>query len=122
MAACPATPPAPVCRRSRPALHPRARRGGVGRRLVAAVGPAMLTVREGNGEAQAFYARAGFAVVTRWRGYYAGGEAALVLRRGQALAPEGIDTDQDRCDNVNSANGVHSVQSGGWHDHCRRGA
>ena len=64
------------------AVHPRARRGGVGRRLAAAVGPAMLAVREGNGGAQAFYARAGFAVVTRWRGYYAGGEAALVLRRG----------------------------------------
>lgn len=64
------------------AVHPRARRCGIGRRLVGAVGPAMLAVREGNGEAQVFYARAGFVVVTRWRGYYAGGEAALVLRRG----------------------------------------
>ena len=64
------------------AVHPRARRGGVGRRLAAAVGPAMLAVREGNGEAQAFYAR----------GVRGGDALARLLRRrrGRARAAAGV--------------------------------
>ncbi len=46
-----------------------------------------LEVRAGNRAAQALYAREGFAVVGRRRGYYADGEDAVLLRRSLS-APE----------------------------------
>ncbi len=69
------------------AVVPGARRGGVGRALLAALlaEPALrvvhLEVRAGNRAARALYARAGFAEVGRRPGYYPDGEDALLLCR-----------------------------------------
>jgi ribosomal-protein-alanine N-acetyltransferase len=40
----------------------------------------VLEVAEGNQAGRRLYGRAGFAVVGRRRGYYGGGEDALVMR------------------------------------------
>jgi ribosomal-protein-alanine N-acetyltransferase len=48
------------------------------------VGRIFLEVEEGNRPALRLYARAGFTEVGRRPGYYAGGAAALVLRRDLA--------------------------------------
>jgi ribosomal-protein-alanine N-acetyltransferase len=70
------------------AVHPSARRRGVGRALVQAAirtaGPAaalFLEVAEHNRPARLLYAGAGFRPVGRRRAYYADGSDALVLRR-----------------------------------------
>ncbi len=47
--------------------------------------PCHLEVAAGNAAALAFYARHGFAEVGRRRGYYRGGEAAVLMRRGEEL-------------------------------------
>jgi ribosomal-protein-alanine N-acetyltransferase len=66
------------------------RRAGVASALLAALDDAatragaermLLEVAESNTDARAFYAAHGFAEISRRRGYYAGGSAALVLRR-----------------------------------------
>jgi ribosomal-protein-alanine N-acetyltransferase len=72
------------------AVAPEARRGGVGRRLVAGalellggggIRSAFLEVRESNGAARRLYGSLGFAEVGRRRGYYqAPREDALILR------------------------------------------
>lgn len=74
------------------AVRPEARRRGLGRRLVRAVGRAArragaatlyLEVRESNEAARALYRELGFRNVARRRGYYRSPpEDALVLRRG----------------------------------------
>lgn len=78
------------------AVHPAARRRGLGARLVngamalaaeAGAAAMLLEVAEDNLAAAALYARAGFAAVGRRPRYYPGGVAALVLRA--ALRPCG---------------------------------
>lgn len=71
------------------AVTPEARGAGLGGRLLrAAMAEAgdrgamtmVLEVAEGNEAGRRLYGRAGFAVVGRRRGYYGGGEDALVMR------------------------------------------
>lgn len=78
------------------AVLPEARRRGVGGALLASVAAGaaargaralFLEVAVGNAPARALYAAAGFVAVGRRRGYYPGGEDALVLR--QALPGPG---------------------------------
>ena len=75
-----------------------ARRAGVGRRLLAAaMGEAarrgaasmFLEVGERNGAALGLYAGAGFVAVGRRERYYAGGEAAVVMRARLAFPADG---------------------------------
>jgi len=72
------------------AVHPGARRRGVGRRLVehvlaeaARVGvrAVLLEVRSGNAGARRLYGRVGFRQIGLRRGYYGPGQDALVLQR-----------------------------------------
>lgn len=74
------------------AVHPRARRQGIGRGLLGALlaetgrrgaTRVFLEVAEGNAPARALYAVLGFAPVGRRRGYYAAGDDGLVLCRFQ---------------------------------------
>ena len=78
------------------AVAPQARRRGLARRLLAAVmaeaadrgaRSMALEVAAGNEAGRALYEAAGFEPVGRRRGYYPGGEDALVLRA--ALTPCG---------------------------------
>ena len=75
-------------------VAPELRRRGVGRTLLeAALGaPAaravFLEVRPSNVSARAFYGALGFAEVGVRRAYYADGENALLLSRGEGAAPE----------------------------------
>lgn len=73
------------------AVAPRARRQGLGRRLVdhlvaearaRGVVQVFLEVREGNEAARALYEAVGFAVCGRRRRYYADGEDAVLYRLG----------------------------------------
>ncbi|MCB9760457.1 MAG: ribosomal protein S18-alanine N-acetyltransferase [Alphaproteobacteria bacterium] len=69
------------------AVHPEARRQGLGRLLLEALvaacggGEALLELREGNGPARGLYRAAGFAEVGRRPGYYPDGEAAILMTR-----------------------------------------
>lgn len=78
------------------AVHPQARRRGLGRGLLAAAmtlaagagaTAMLLEAAEDNAAAAALYAGAGFVPVGRRPRYYPTGEAALVLRA--ALKPSG---------------------------------
>ena len=83
------------------AVHPSARRQGLGRdlldRSLAEAGgrgaaAMFLEVAESNAAARALYAAAGFAPVGRRQGYYASGADALILRRllVAGVAPDGL--------------------------------
>ena len=69
------------------AVHPDARRRGLGRALLRALlgacggGPAFLEVRASNAAALALYAREGFAQSGLRRAYYADGEDAVLMTR-----------------------------------------
>ncbi len=76
------------------AVHPEARRGGLGRSLVGAAlaeagrrGAAamFLEVTESNVAARALYAAAGFSPVGRRQDYYASGSDALILQHSLKL-------------------------------------
>jgi ribosomal-protein-alanine N-acetyltransferase len=73
-----------------------ARRTGVARALLAAVGEhaavggaerLLLEVRDDNVAARAFYERAGFTEIARRAGYYRDGTDAVVLERSVRMAP-----------------------------------
>lgn len=69
------------------AVHPEARRQGIGVALLRALiaecgeGPTFLEVRASNAPAIALYEREGFQRVGVRRGYYADGEDALLMSR-----------------------------------------
>jgi ribosomal-protein-alanine N-acetyltransferase len=69
------------------AVHPRRRRHGLARSLLALVcaqadeDRMMLEVAAGNAPARAFYAAEGFTEVGRRRGYYRDGSDAVVMER-----------------------------------------
>lgn len=69
------------------AVHPDARRRGLGQALLRALlgicggGPAFLEVRATNAPALALYAREGFVQTGLRRAYYADGEDAVLMTR-----------------------------------------
>lgn len=66
------------------AVHPRHRRRGLARELLAAAGDGrrmLLEVSADNTDAVAFYAAAGFVEIGRRRRYYRDGSDALVMQR-----------------------------------------
>lgn len=80
------------------AVSPRARRRGVGARLLDAVlaqqggervRVAHLEVRESAAAARALYARRGFVAIGRRRRYYANGEDAITMRLDLDAVPPG---------------------------------
>jgi ribosomal-protein-alanine N-acetyltransferase len=82
---------ADIAELQRIAVLPDARRHGHARTLLEEVAARaregradrlMLEVREGNDEAQAFYAATGFVEVDRRARYYRDGATAIVMRRG----------------------------------------
>lgn len=80
------------------AVRPQARRAGLGGRLVGqgavaaarrGAGRLFLEVAEDNAAARALYDRAGFRLIGRRKGYYAGGNTdALVLGLDLAVDPD----------------------------------
>ncbi|TDU90976.1 ribosomal-protein-alanine N-acetyltransferase [Kribbella voronezhensis] len=68
------------------AVAPAARRTGIGRQLMSAVvqrcagRTILLEVAESNESAAALYRGFGFTEISRRRGYYAGGEDAVIMR------------------------------------------
>lgn len=89
------------------AVHPHARRQGIGRRLLASAlteaarrgaQAVFLEVASGNAAARALYAASDFTVVGHRRGYYASGDDALLLARykiNQYLNECGPDRSED---------------------------
>jgi ribosomal protein S18 acetylase RimI-like enzyme len=69
------------------AVLPDHRHRGIGRALLDACEAALatpairLSVRASNQSARVLYEHAGYRLVDRWRGYYAGGEDALVFEK-----------------------------------------
>jgi [ribosomal protein S18]-alanine N-acetyltransferase len=68
------------------AVTPAERRTGIGRQLMTAAldrcagRTVLLEVAEGNESARLLYEGCGFAEISRRRGYYAGGEDAVIMR------------------------------------------
>jgi ribosomal-protein-alanine N-acetyltransferase len=69
------------------AVHPSHRRRGLGRRLLRTCEQAMamprvkLTLRASNKPAYDLYRQEGYEQLQYWRGYYAGGEDAIVMEK-----------------------------------------
>jgi ribosomal-protein-alanine N-acetyltransferase len=71
-------------------VHPQYQHRGIGRALLTACEAALpqpvikLTVRESNQHAIALYQQSGYARVSVWQGYYAGGENGLVMEKNRS--------------------------------------